>query len=504
MCVMCGRARSVSFVACGIATVRGVPNGPGLVFSWRKYSKGCVHHASSLLVWREWAIPVIAIALLLYFAGAGWAEEAAGELGGLRMGGSSDQAPAVNPRLGLRVERLEPGVVLLVSGLFTAAAFLTVAFAAKRRLRMEKRLQNLERRVGELCNEPFARHSSGPFPKGTLVASNEVSGQPLSFPVPVPVRPAFLPPRDPAEAMQLMIEWAAALKHFRAAPQLPDGPWSLGLATTKGNVRPANEDYGLCFKIRGYDVLVVGDGCGGLPHGQRAAYLAVLAAAASVIRAYAMGPHWRVPLLEHAVRKAIGDAGHRLAMEGDKMNVLEVRDGLRTTLIIVIGDTLEFGFGYIGDGGGRLVRCSGEIINFLHPQKASGNALNVLAASLGPKVEGEPVTGVLERCPGDFLMVGTDGVFDRVDEAFPKDVLRGAIQREGDLQKVAECVLDDLARFQDGAGYVCDDNLTLGIMGDGKAPRLCRGFWRSGRGGEANPGQAAPGKDVVSQVTEGR
>jgi len=44
------------------------------------------------------------------------------------------------------------------------------------------------------------------------------------------------------------------------------------------------------------------------------------------------------------------------------------------------------------------VKSTGEINQFLDPQKAGGY-MNVLAASLGSKTEGEPVTGVMKRDP---------------------------------------------------------------------------------------------------------
>lgn len=101
----------------------------------------------------------------------------------------------------------------------------------------------------------------------------------------------------------------------------------------------------------------------------------------------------------------------------------------------------------------------------------------MLAASLGPAMQGEPVVGKMPRLPGDFLLVGTDGVFDRVDRSFSKDVLRGVIQHNGDLQKVLELILYELAELQDAAGYICDDNMTLGLMCDGLQPKLSAGFW---------------------------
>lgn len=294
-----------------------------------------------------------------------------------------------------------------------------------------------------------------------------------------PAQPQSGPLLSPAEQLRAIIESESKFNRSRFIPRVSTDPWGLALATTKGNVRSENQDYGLCFRIAGHQVLLLADGCGGLPFGQRAAYLASVSAAVSIIRTYGMSPRWHAPCVKAAARKAIAAAEHRLAIEGDKLNISEIRGGLRTTLIVVVANRREIGYAYIGDGGGCVVHSSGKVHHFLNPQKADEFALNILAASLGPITEGEPVVGVLKRSAGDLLVVGTDGIFDRVDKGFPKDVLRGCIQFSGDLQKTAEHIIQELASYQDKAGYVCDDNLTLGIMGDEAMPTLSPSFWSS-------------------------
>ena len=85
-----------------------------------------------------------------------------------------------------------------------------------------------------------------------------------------------------------------------------------------------------------------------------------------------------------------------------------------------------------------------------------------------------------------MLIVGSDGVFDRVDKRFPKDVIHGCFHYNGDLLNTAEHVVNELASFKDSAGYICDDNLTLGIMGNGKEPKLSQGFWEFEKNAEGN------------------
>jgi hypothetical protein len=191
-----------------------------------------------------------------------------------------------------------------------------------------------------------------------------------------------------------------------------------------------------------------------------------------------------------------------LAKEGKRLNLVRPGDGLRTTLIVAIGQEHDVAFSFIGDGGGCVVRTSGAVEHFLTPQKASPDQPNVLAASLGPQMEGEPVVGAIQRNPGDLILVGTDGVFDRVNDSFPKDVLRAAIQFKGDFMKTAGLIVEEMASVKDPLlGYVCDDNLSLGIMGDGSAPVLAPGFWNTRKAPqeEANSGKAEEVCNVQSR-----
>ena len=255
------------------------------------------------------------------------------------------------------------------------------------------------------------------------------------------------------------------------------GSWRLGMASITGNVRSENQDYGVCFDVNDRAVLIVADGCGGLPFGQRAAYLASLTAAVTVACACGAYGDDRELSVQAVALDAILSASGRLAIEGERLGITEVRGGLRTTLIVLVAFESEVGYAYIGDGGGCLIRTTGEIEHFVDPQKASSSALHLLAASLGPTIEGTPVCGKVTRKAGDLVIVGSDGVFDRVEGSFPKDVMCGCLRHDGDLQATAQRIVEELAAYQDDAGYVCDDNLTLGIMGDGTRPTLSYGYW---------------------------
>jgi len=359
----------------------------------------------------------------------------------------------------------------------TVFAGLLTALVIMERSRMRKRMNHVELAVlGGTAAFPPDNAGEGDR-KGSKNMPRNSPGAPCDI-VFKPVRSIAGPIPSMREQLDMMIAAVAKLKRFRVRIRHPEGPWTMGLATTRGNVRAENQDYGLGFQMDDdHGVLIVADGCGGVPFGQRAAYVAAVAAAASVVQTYGTAPLLFTPYVEDAAAHAIVAAAHRLAVEGDKLNVSDLRGGLRTTLIVLVGSRRGIGYAYIGDGGGCVVRASGAVESFLTPQKASPLALNVLAASLGPSIEGEFVTGTIKRMPGDLVIVGTDGVFDRVGPDFPKDVLRGCIQFEGDLQATADRIVEELAAFKDSAGFVCDDNLTVGLLGDRTAPRLPKGFW---------------------------
>jgi len=367
----------------------------------------------------------------------------------------------------------------------------------------------MEKSIGQVEQDAISRLSETAVINGDIAKPLQASGEGVGLAAKLDkkvkielTRPKPQPLPSPLEQMQAIIASANRFHHIRAKPALSSESWGIGLATDKGFVRLENQDFGLIFKINGHDVLIVADGCGGLPHGQRAAYLAATSAAVSIVRAYGTAPRWYSPNVKDVAAKAILDAAHPLAVQGDKLNITDIRLGLRTTLIVVIGNKSEVGYAYIGDGGGCVVKATGEVNRFLDPQKANDFAMNVLAASLGPVMEGEPVTGLIKREAGDLLVVGTDGIFDRVDQGFPKDVLRGCIEYNGDLQMTAERIVAELASFKDSAGYICDDNLTLGIMGDGTAPRLPPGFWSPGNGSNPCPTDISQ-KKVVSGPERG-
>ncbi|MCX6833518.1 MAG: protein phosphatase 2C domain-containing protein [candidate division Zixibacteria bacterium] len=269
---------------------------------------------------------------------------------------------------------------------------------------------------------------------------------------------------------------------FPTASQVPAGIWGLGASSVKGNVRLENQDCVVAFEIGAYQVLVVADGLGGPKHGRKAALAAVKAAASRIMLTLGSATDDSINDVESVASEAVRAAARRLSLIGGRKDIKG--DGLRTTLIVVVGNRQEIGYAYIGDGGGCIYRNGGKVLHFLQPQKADIYTPNVLAASLGPVTQGCPVTGKIARLEGDLVVIGTDGVFDRLEaspDQFPagtnrfiRDLVVGAANHGGDLQVVTERVLLDLAEMKDELGFVFTDNMSCGMLGTGIQPAISK------------------------------
>jgi len=280
----------------------------------------------------------------------------------------------------------------------------------------------------------------------------------------------------PGKQLAELLTEAAEDPKVSHKPRLGNGPWNLGFVTHVGPVRQENQDYALAFEIKGHQVLIAADGVGGAPHGRLASQLAATAAARAIISRLGAARGGHSDAIDQAAMAGVDEAARILRRTGSEFEIEDVLDGLRTTLIVAVGTRKSYAYAYIGDGGGCVLRRDGSVESFVDPQKAGG-ATNVLAASLGPAQMGSPVAGTLARNKGDLLIVGTDGVFDRTDQSFPKTVMMAAFRNGGLLQDAAETLVEELAAHRDEEGHVFDDNVTLCLMAGKQKPDLSDGFW---------------------------
>ncbi len=273
--------------------------------------------------------------------------------------------------------------------------------------------------------------------------------------------PALLNAQSPEAALGSLIA-EAKRRSVATLPRAATRRWGAGVASITGPVRKENQDAAIVFEVEATTVLIVADGLGGLPHGQEAARLAVGAAALSAAEVLGGSPG-PTAHPELVAEQALLESAAALCRQARSSGWTETRDGFRSTLICVVATPTTYGFCYLGDGGGIVVRQTGAIDAFLVPQKADGIA-NVVAGSLGPVIHGTPVVGKLPRQGGDNLFIGTDGVFDRVPDGFAASVVRLLGSHDGDAQAVASLVVSDFASAKDGSLFVCDDNMSIAIL----------------------------------------
>jgi len=273
--------------------------------------------------------------------------------------------------------------------------------------------------------------------------------------------PALFTADSPQTALSALI--AEAKRHrFPTLPATAIRPWGTGVTSITGNVRRENQDAAIAFEVGSTAVLIVADGLGGLPHGQDAARLAVGAAALSI--AEELGRESAPPALPELIsEKGLLDAASALCRRARASGWVTNHDGFRTTIILVVATPSTYGYAYLGDGGGLVLRQTGASESFLVPQKADGVA-NVVAGSLGPIMQGSPAVGQLPRRPGDALLIGTDGVFDRVPSDFGASVAKLLSVHNGNAQAVASLIVSDFASAKEGSRFVCDDNMSLAIL----------------------------------------
>jgi serine/threonine protein phosphatase PrpC len=301
---------------------------------------------------------------------------------------------------------------------------------------------------------------------------------------------------DPLNQARQLVSGVWRLMPYRDLT-VPEGPWEAGLALHGGPVRRHNEDYAMVFRIDDITVAVLADGCGGIPFGQHAAYVAVRGATVSLVRQLAwLTEAVDYPGLEAVALRSIHDASKSVRFQAQRLRIDPTR-AMRSTLIVVLATKEKVFYAYLGDGGGYIYHSDdGTLESFITPQKAEGS-LNVLTASLGPVIEGEPVAGYMPRRPGDLIWVCSDGVADRTDPGLlGRELLQAAVAYGGEMADVARCFLEQFASYRDEAVPIFDDNMSLVLIGDADTPEILAR--RAGHGDLDQSADPLPGQVVCA------
>lgn len=278
----------------------------------------------------------------------------------------------------------------------------------------------------------------------------------------VPPLPATPGPAEAAHAFALRLIGtdSTAMDAWR---HLPPGPGrrasppvnaNLGLVSVRGPVRERNEDFAWHVRQGERTYLIVSDGMGGHAHGNLASRVAVYAA--------------RQYIAEHpdqAIRTVIATAFREAQAILAPVAGIAGPDAMAMgcTLIILGIQADRYVCGWIGDGGAHVRRLGGAVEPLLRPHK--GEAANLLARYLGTDTAEVPDMIEAARRPGDLVVLGSDGVFDRFDD-IPAllDYLDGLRARGGVQHAVDELICNaSQARDENGA-WLADDNLTLGAF----------------------------------------
>lgn len=242
-------------------------------------------------------------------------------------------------------------------------------------------------------------------------------------------------------------------------------PLRVGFATHKGFVRERNEDRVIAFQLGERVCLVNADGMGGEEDGEKGSRSATYGAALELTKIYGgLCAEFLHP--EAAAALALAAAQREIQRATGGLTQPRPRTGCRTTLLVAVADGDQLGFAYLGDGGGCIVRNGGaEVESFVTPMKVAPGS-NVICGSLGPIPEGCPQTGSCLLHPGDLVLLGTDGVFDRVRlEDLGRSLAEAVREFDGHLGRALKAILADLADQRDPHGhYICDDNMSLAAL----------------------------------------
>jgi len=239
--------------------------------------------------------------------------------------------------------------------------------------------------------------------------------------------------------------------------------WRTGASTVMGEVRSRNEDAVLTQEVGPWQVALCADGLGGLPLGGVASRIAVFEAARWLRRQLPRSPHASPEGLRSLALTSLQEAQRALERQAE-LEQLPDDGGLRTTLTVVVAGPDFWAYAHAGDGFGiRVLSSRARVESWLEPQK--GAHAGEVACSLGPRLEGTPRSGVLERDADELLAFGSDGLGDQVDlEMFGFHLAQHLQQDTRGLSEACAGLLEGLAGLRAENGFVFEDNLSLVVL----------------------------------------
>lgn len=238
------------------------------------------------------------------------------------------------------------------------------------------------------------------------------------------------------------------------------------LVSVRG-ARSHNEDFAVQFSIKGMDFMMVADGCAGHPGGELASCFAIKAASTNLIESAKKLLSEEKSIvsdqqLESLVREALHAASTELSSLG---GTYWKSHELRTTLMILGANENKYALAWAGDGGCMVRRQSSgrwETVLVAHKGvNAKGEAVdNLLASSLGPTQIGSISVNTTLRMPGDQLYMGSDGIFDPVeDHEIFWAWFRDGLKNKNSPQKLMEQLVNSCS-----TNSAFDDNITAAFL----------------------------------------
>lgn len=224
--------------------------------------------------------------------------------------------------------------------------------------------------------------------------------------------------------------------------------------------RDSNEDYVLADEIDGTAIVVLADGVGGEPWGDKASRLACVWAIAFTRRALrAAQKRGQPPETQRIVRLAFRTAGRQLRREAIRHRRVA---GLKTTLIVVVTVGDELTYGYVGDGGLWLASGDGTPLeSLLAPMRSESGG--ELTAAMGPKRTALPCIGTRWLPARAVVVVATDGLADPIPTP-SWQLIAQELMAAKRMQAVMRQLLEHCAGLRDQGEPVFTDNMTIAAI----------------------------------------